>query len=127
MKEYVFKNNKEIKGCGDCPLVAINKMYDYRDGKMHKHIYCCLNHNIRFPNGISDELENRRHSNCPLIELPEPHGRLTDADAFKAYCKKGLELIHGELSGIGLKIAVAVTNSFLKDIDEAPTILEASK
>lgn len=68
-----------------------------------------------------------KSENCPLVELPEPHGRLTDADAFKAYIEKGLELIHRELSGIGLKIAVAVTNSFLKDIDEAPTVLEASE
>jgi hypothetical protein len=24
--------------------------------------------------------ENRRHSDCPLIEVPEPHGRLGDLD-----------------------------------------------
>lgn len=119
MKEYVFKTNKEIKGCGDCPLVAINKLYDYRDGKMHKHIYCCLNHNIRFPNGVSDELENRRHSNCPLVELPEPHGELMDKNRF-------IETIKHEYEPDFLCANdVELLFNLLKD--EAPTIMEASE
>ena len=27
----------------------------------------------------------KRHSDCPLIEVPEPHGRLIDADALPWY------------------------------------------
>lgn len=27
---------------------------------------------------------NRRHHDCPLIALPDKHGRLVDADAFKS-------------------------------------------
>ena len=55
-----------------------------------------------------------RDINCPLVELP-PHGRLIDADAFKAYCQTGLELINRELHGDALKLAVAVTESFCKE------------
>ena len=29
-----------------------------------------------------EESNNCRHSNCPLVELPEKHGRLIDADAY---------------------------------------------
>ena len=28
---------------------------------------------------------NYRHEDCPLIEVPEPHGRLIDADALDIY------------------------------------------
>ena len=28
-----------------------------------------------------EQFRNSRHPNCPLIEVPEPHGRLIDADA----------------------------------------------
>ena len=27
----------------------------------------------------------KRHSDCPLIEVPEPHGRLIDAEKLKSY------------------------------------------
>ena len=31
---------------------------------------------------LEDECEERRPDWCPLIEVPEPHGRLIDADAY---------------------------------------------
>lgn len=30
------------------------------------------------------ELYERRAENCPIVEVPTPHGRLIDADAFEA-------------------------------------------
>lgn len=32
---------------------------------------------------VLDELKVKRHKNCPLVEVKEPHGRLIDADALK--------------------------------------------
>lgn len=31
-----------------------------------------------------EESDNCRHPNCPLVEIPTPHGRLIDVDKFKA-------------------------------------------
>lgn len=34
--------------------------------------------------GTPIEESNKRHPDCPLVALPDHHGRLVDADAFKA-------------------------------------------
>ena len=72
------------KGCGwDCHYVAVNKYYDERDDKIHKCVFCALNHSIRYKDsGIPEEYEHTRHPNCPIIgEIPDKHGRLIVADA----------------------------------------------
>ena len=33
---------------------------------------------------------NRRHPDCPLVEIPTPHGRLIDADEFENLLNKEL-------------------------------------
>ena len=55
---------------------------------------------------------------CPLIEVPEPHGRLIDADALN------YTMLYKEnwMRGTGIE-APAV---WRKDIDAAPTIIPAS-
>ena len=62
--------------------------------------------------------EGRRH-NCPLAEIPEPHGRLIDAD------KLNYTMLYKEnwMRGTGVE-ALAV---WRKDIDTAPTIIPASE
>ena len=58
-----------------------------------------------------------RPDNCPLIEVPEPHGRLIDADALEyeeAYLNG-----HYELGDVEI-----VTR---EDIESAPTIIPASE
>lgn len=59
------------------------------------------------------DLDNRdgRPSDCPLVELP-PHGRLIDAVALKGSCEGRL------LAGQSF--------NFFSEIDNAPTVLEAS-
>ena len=64
--------------------------------------YCCI------LNIYCDNYKNGRLSNCPLIELPIPHGRLIDADALS---KKELNNAN-------------VPSNF---IEIAPTIIEAEK
>lgn len=54
--------------CERCPLC-----YDY--------LHCSIN------NYLQMFLYNR-HPNCPLIEIPTPHGRLIDADALKYTLKE---------------------------------------
>ena len=35
-----------------------------------------------------DKCVKSRHSDCPLVEVPTPHGRLIDADAFLKWLKE---------------------------------------
>lgn len=49
--------------------------------------------------------------------------RLIDADAFKEYCREGMEEMKKYFkTDKGLKLAIETTESFLKDIDEQPTV-----
>jgi len=52
----------------------------------------------------------------------QPHGRLIDVDAFKAYVLKALVLF---VTHPNYAEAKEITEALLKDLDEAPTVLEA--
>ena len=54
--------------------------------------------------------KEERHPNCPLIEVLTPHGRLIDADSLKE--DDAVRLFH---------------SARFKDIDEAPTVIEAEE
>ena len=56
------------------------------------------------------------NGNCPLVEVP-PHGRLIDADKLKAH--------HGVRVGDNYGGIRAIV--FKRDIDNAPTIIEAEE
>lgn len=60
--------------------------------------------------------EKWRHPDCPLIEVPAPHGRLIDADETKE----------------ALRRAEALTRAFgyhnvIQTVSEVPTIIEAEE
>ena len=61
-----------------------------------------------------DKCVKSRHSDCPLVEVPTPHGRLIDADALME-CR--LEPNHYE----------ELKDGYIPDydLDSAPTIIEA--
>lgn len=63
---------------------------------------------------------------CPLIEVPTPHGRLVDADELK---KKWLEAENrmGADKVIELPLKEYITNGCVYDLDNAPTIIEREK
>ena len=70
-------------------------------------------------------LGDERHPDCPLIELP-PHGRLIDADALIKYVNETKEIFSEH------EIMTAITardwcDAFIEDIEEAPTVIEASE
>lgn len=62
-----IKGMEMPENCFDCPF-------------MYGRKYCLLNSKIEFNDPEYSELKNR-YKGCPLIEVPEPHGRLVDADA----------------------------------------------
>lgn len=63
------------------------------------------------------------HTKSIAQELP-PHGRLIDADAFKEYITKAFKDFEGYPN---FDLAKKVTEDLCLDIDEAPTVIEASK
>ena len=83
---------------------------------------CCVGEGIgagrqHYCQAIDDEpcvSETYRPKNCPLIEIPTPHGRLIDADALME-CR--LEPNHYE----------ELKDGYIPDydLDSAPTIIEA--
>lgn len=58
------------------------------------------------------EYTTNRHPNCPLIEIPEPHGRLIDADALMKRMWEETDCM------------ISVPATFVRD---APTVIPASK
>ena len=69
---------------------------------------------------LEDDCEERRPNWCPLIEVPEPHGRLIDADAVidlvMQYCPDD--------DGLCSK-AGADLRELLDEIENLPTIIPA--
>lgn len=71
---------------------------------------------------------------CPLIEVPTPHGRLIDADAFRrraAMQAAGAQLgmiRHANDNEQGKWLTTLTERAgFVEDIDRAPTIIEAEE
>ena len=114
----LIKGAKLPKSCFGCHLFNL----DDRD------LWCIANHYAGCCRVLSKYIDenkfvNERHPDCPLIEVP-PHGRLIDADEFKNYIRSGYEEMK-HLFNENLKAATLVTEGFCKDIDEAPTVIEA--
>lgn len=62
---------------------------------------------------------------CPLEEVPVPHGRLIDAEAFKEYISKAFVELSDEFKIEKYKnLAKYITEQFCLDIDEEPTVIE---
>ena len=81
MGVYV-KGLKMPKSCSDC-LFFVDGLYDAND----EPCSACLAKEDNSPWGCGyEEIDGidhmaRRMDYCPLVEVPEPHGRLIDADA----------------------------------------------
>lgn len=65
-----------------------------------------------------EEWKAKRLDNCPLIEVPEPHGRLIDADALK------VSLVYAKETA---KWLVPLLRTVLIIVDKMPTIIPASE
>ena len=86
---------------------------------------CCVGEGIgagrqHYCQAIDDEpcvSETYRPKNCPLIEIPTPHGRLIDADELK----KNMRNYYPSIDHLCCSQHVVTK----RDIDCAPTIIEA--
>lgn len=77
-----IKGMKMPKSCSNC-LFFVDGLYDAND----EPCSACLAKEDNSPSGCGyweidgiDHTTGRMHF-CPLVEVPEPHGRLIDADA----------------------------------------------
>lgn len=82
--------------------------------------------------GYTFNTRNRKMDKCPLGEIPTPHGRLIDADAFKVMCRKAVEdlQVHTFICPEDVrkvKVIADATEALCQDLDEAPTIIEAEE
>ncbi|MDC9367129.1 hypothetical protein [Clostridioides difficile] len=111
----LIKGMEMPKNCKECMFADMDDVdFDYE-------LYCTANKKY----ADLDMYDLPIGGGCPLIEVP-PHGRLIDADEFKDYIRSGYEEMK-HLFNENLKVATLVTESFCKDIDEAPTVIEAEE
>ena len=99
--------------CYECPMAEEMDMQEdwYTCNFLKKHFYSW--------DVTEDMKEYHRPKECPLVEVPTPHGRLIDADYLKehiiACATNGRPLNTMELSEL------------LEAIDDVPTVIEAEE
>lgn len=59
---------------------------------------------------------------CPLVELPEKHGRLVDADAFAEHLRETVKSVEAFAPQMAMALEAAVRD--LEDPKKTPTIVE---
>ena len=104
MSSVMIKGMEIPSGCYDCPILqSSDGCFDFE---------CPFNSYLLWHN--AEDVIRYRPDNCPLVEIPTPHGRLIDADALME-CR--LELNHYE----------ELKDGYIPDydLDSAPTIIEA--
>lgn len=105
---FIVKGIDFPEKCGDCPCCVD---YDNEDcvyyEKYHTGMFCSAQDSAPDVYDIHEKLNN-----CPLVEIPTPHGRLIDADALR----KTIESIYG---------GALWTFDCFECIHQAPTIIEA--
>ncbi len=65
------------------------------------------------------------HNKCPLVEVPETHGRLIDADALENAVMKWLPLDPCGIEEKEYPFETDICVSMLMEIEEAETVIEA--
>lgn len=95
----IVKGMEMPKNCYDCPFIRASYADDY---------YCVAG------DGIEEDLKKlyeHRMADCPLIEIPTPHGRLIDLD----------KMVDEYWDGSSMRIG----KTDIKDIEEYDVIIEA--
>lgn len=101
MSEILIKGMEMPKSCGECRASGTDVCRKWMGKK-----------NLKV-----------RSEDCPLVELP-PHGRLGDLDKFKEEVKDCT--LQKQLKN-GATHIIEVGKMFAEMINEAPTVLEATK
>ena len=107
---FIVKGIDFPEKCGDCPCCV---EYDNEDcvyyEKYHTGMYCSAQDSAPDVDDI-----NKKLNNCPLVEIPTPHGRLIDADRLLAVLKS--------MASTNESVP---TTAVLELIDHQPVVLKA--
>ena len=116
------------KSCDVCPFMKTNDDLMNED---YRYMYCDFPYIGEY---VTDYIATR-HTECPLIEIPTPHGRLIDADAFSAKIieiikAKDYDKFYAHSLSVG-EILREVVNELkgtgMDGFNNAPTIIEAEE
>lgn len=106
--DILIKNMEMPSWCGNC------QFNQFHEANPWTTWYSCM-----FLNKDTDDVGNKRLADCPLVALPEHHGRLKDADAM-------LEKFERIVTPDDLTYTIA--HGILKQIiEDAETIVEATE
>lgn len=111
MGVYV-KGMKMPKNCGSCWLSRM------RGSSLGGILDCKIFGTVGTAMDDPYDILNKRHPDCPLIELPEKHGRLIDETIV-------LEMIRKSLGIKDLSFLYNAEKSVVNEIFHAPTVIEA--
>lgn len=122
----IIKGESMPEACAFCPC--------FRDDSIDGvHCYMCKASFITY--GKEDDwIWNTRPNWCPLVELPEKHGRLIDADAFAERIKSIIKRQGYDDLAIDKLLTVGdVLNAVIADLkgiglygyENAPTVIES--
>lgn len=103
----LIKGMKMPEKCGSCDLFHVESPMHCTVVKGHK--------TVGAPYGMP------RPDWCPLVEIPEPHGRLIDVDA---YCEDLLEEAH-RVWGLLKPETIERINRTVDDLKNYPAVVEA--
>ena len=102
--------------CYECPMAEEMDMQEdwYKCKRLKKHFYSW--------DVTEDTKEYHRPKECPLDDVPTPHGRLIDADALK-------ETLDYYIHEAGWSEEINKALGWVKDdfIDAEPTVIEAEE
>lgn len=110
----LIKNMEIPKFCDACPFACWSNL--------HQTGSCYLLDSEQCFDDYSTEYRTKRSELCPLIEVPEPHGRLGDLDAIKKQIDYIANLPWNKDVGTSGGMIAA-----LEVVEDAPTIIPASE
>lgn len=99
----VYIKGMEKRSCGDCPLVQ------YHATSTGFQSICYVTHKLIEDIDVTKD--------CPMVEVPEPHGRLIDADM----------LMRDEIRHLHYHLPNGDESVPIIDIKNAKTVIEAEK
>lgn len=114
----LIKDMEVPKNCLTCKLRG--------DGSDSKYVWDCPFTGLEY---TREEGETRRLDDCPLVEIPAPHGRLIDADAtmkqwgIDKATKYGNETSEQRHFSYSTMMMYEIADIF----DDAPTVIEAEE
>lgn len=106
----LIRGMKMPRSCADCPLTWVDDEYDKR---------CCITDKVVLGTIGRQDNANCTDCDCPLVEVPTPHGRLIEADALNKKMDERMDRLKDNRSIYEASCVATALDLF------APTIIEA--